>query len=454
MKKITLLLALALSTFAFSQIVTNGNFQTGNAVPWTGNAANVVDLGGMNYVNQATVAVAGEPYFTNLSQNVVLTNGITYELKFDAFTDAVTGSRNMIVGLGQNASPFIALTSTTTLISTSQTFTYQYTINYGESVGDRVIFDMGAATGFVFIDNVSVTQVVNTCSNGVQDGNETGIDCGGSCTPCIASPIVAAPTPPARPAADVKSIFSNAYAPIAVMNYAGVDGSPSNDNTYNTSWCPANTSLVSVAGNDTNRVTGLSCEGVAFLSGRFNATSFTNFHIDIWTDTPTQDKSFNVKFSNWNGGTGEANAVAYSVTNANLLPTTNPGTWISLDIPLSSFNGIGGSGRNDLAQFVITSDLGTVFYDNLYLHKNTLATATFEKSGIKMYPNPANNNFTIEANTNVEKVSIINLIGQEVISRTPNSKVTTLDISNLESGVYIVRTISSGVISTSKIIKE
>ncbi len=454
MKKITLLLSLTLSTFAFAQIVTNGDFQTGSAAPWTGNAANVVDLGGMNYVNQAEVASAGEPYFVNLSQNVTLTNGLTYELKFDAFTDAVTGSRSMIVGLGQNNAPYIALTSTTTLTPTLQTFTYQYTINYGEAVGDRVIFDMGAATGFVFIDNVSVTQVVNTCSNGVQDGTETGVDCGGSCPPCIVAPTVAAPTPPARPVADVKSIFSGAYAPIAVLNYAGVDNSPLNDNTFNTSWCPGNTALVSVAGNATNLVTGLGCEGVAFLSGRFNATDFTTFHMDIWTNTPTMDKSFNVKFSNWNGGAGEANAIEYSCTNANILPATNPGTWISLDIPLSSFNAINGASRNDLAQFVITSNLGTVFYDNLYLHKNTLATSTFEKSAIKMYPNPANSVLNVNAASAIENVAIYSLLGQEVLSKSSSDNSVSLDVSGLQSGVYIVKVTNDGLISSSRFIKN
>jgi endoglucanase len=454
MKKITLLLSLILSSLGFSQIVTNGDFQNGSVAPWTGNAANVVDLGGMNYVNQANVTQAGEPYFVNLSQNIALTNGLTYQLKFDAFTDTTTGSRTMVVGLGQNNAPYIALTSTPTLTATSQTFTYQYTINYGEAVADRVIFDMGAAVGFVFIDNVSVIEVVNTCGNGIQDGTETGVDCGGTCPPCILPPTVAAPTPPARPAADVKSIFSDAYAPIAVLNYLGVDNTPSNDNTFNTSWCPAVTSLVQVATNNTNKVTGLGCEGIAFLAGRFDATAFTFFHMDIWTNTPTMDKSFNFKFSNWNGGAGEANAIGYSATNANLLPATNPGTWISLDIPLSSFTAIGGAGRNDLAQFVITSDLGTVFYDNIYLHKNTLATTSFENSNVKMYPNPATSIFTIESKDAIEKVSVYNFIGQEVITKSTNNQSVALDVTNLQVGVYVVKATINGVISTSKIVKE
>ena len=268
----------------------------------------------------------------------------------------------------------------------------------------------------------------------------------------VIGPGSAAPTPPARPVADVKSIFSDAYAPISVIGYAS--GGPNDDNTYNTSWCPGNTTLVQVNGNNTNKVTGLGCEGVAFLAGRFDATAFTYFHMDIYTDTPTLDRSFNVKFSNWNGGAGEANAIEYSVNNSNFLPNPNPGTWISLDIPLTSFSAINGSNRNDLAQFVISSDLGTVYYDNLYLHKNTLGTSSFVASNVKLYPNPALNVLNIESASSIEKIGVYNLIGQEVISQNPNSPIIALDITNLQLGIYIVKTTIGGNVSSTKFIKE
>lgn len=462
MKKITLLLSLILSTMTYGQIVTNGDFQTGTAAPWYGNAANVVDLGGGTFVNQANVEAVGNAFNVNLSQVVTLTSGNTYELSFVAFTDSVTNSRSLIVGLGQAGAPWTALTATSTLTSNPQTFTYQFTINYGDAVNDRVIFDMGAALGYVFIDDVSVVQVVSTCNNGVQDGNETGIDCGGSCPPCLPSPTVAAPAQPNRPAADVISIFSDSYAPIATLNYSGVDGQPSNDNTFNTSWCPGATTLVQVQGNNTNKVTGLGCEGVAFFAGRFNATGFTRFHIDIWTPTTTQDKVFSFKFSNWNNTTtGETNAYEYTATNANTLPSGSQGTWITIDIPMTSLNCINTPPGNacpsvsDFTQFVITSNLGTVYYDNLYLHKNTvLSNNDFEKLKARIYPNPATNLLNIESEVSIEKVAVYNILGQEVISKSPNAELVTLDVSSLQVGVYIVKTSINGDVSSTRFIKE
>lgn len=262
------------------------------------------------------------------------------------------------------------------------------------------------------------------------------------------APIVAAPTPPARNATDVKSIYSNAYAPIAILGYSG------DDNTYNTSWCPGVTTEIMIAGNATHKITGLGCEGVAFQSGRFDATGFTNFHMDIWTATPTMDKSFNIKFSNWNGGAGEANAIEYSGTNANFLTNPNPGTWISIDLPLADFNPINGASRNDLVQFVISSDLGTVYYDNLYLYKAPLGTEKFATSSIKMFPNPTSNTLTIEAKGIIEKVSLNNMLGQEVLVKTPKSQIATFDISHLQNGVYMVKTIIEGKMATSRVVKK
>jgi len=177
MKKITILFTFLISILGFSQnLVSNGDFQTGTASPWTGNAANVQDLGSGNWVNQANVAVAGNAYDVNLSQQINLVDGKTYRLKFDAFTATATGTRTMICGLGQTGAPFEALTSTVTLTPNSQTFTFEYTINYGNTVSDRVIFDMGAATGFVFIDNVSVVEVLPLIQNFESSANYTAVN--------------------------------------------------------------------------------------------------------------------------------------------------------------------------------------------------------------------------------------------------------------------------------------
>ena len=71
-----------------------------------------------------------------------------------------------------------------------------------------------------------------------------------------------------------------------------------------------------------------------------------------------------------------------------------------------------------------------------------------------MYPNPANNVLNIEAKANIENVSIYNLLGQEIISKSVNNSTATLDISNLQVGVYVVKSSIDGKIASSRLIKE
>jgi hypothetical protein len=71
-----------------------------------------------------------------------------------------------------------------------------------------------------------------------------------------------------------------------------------------------------------------------------------------------------------------------------------------------------------------------------------------------MYPNPATTNFTIEAQSSVENVTVYNMLGQEVIAKSPNTQQTTIDISTLKVGVYIVKATINGVVSSSRLVKE
>ena len=155
MKKITLLITLFVSVIGFSQeLITNGNFETANAGEWYNNAANIVTENGNSY-NSANVGTAGNPYDVNLSQKGLnLTQGKTYTLKFDAWSDR---DRILVTGIGLSDAPYTNVTETINLTNTSQEFTLTLTANF-TSNDSRVIFDMGNAVGFVGIDNVSLTE--------------------------------------------------------------------------------------------------------------------------------------------------------------------------------------------------------------------------------------------------------------------------------------------------------
>lgn len=78
------------------------------------------------------------------------------------------------------------------------------------------------------------------------------------------------------------------------------------------------------------------------------------------------------------------------------------------------------------------------------------------ESSFKTYPNPAQNQLTFENNKQLPvTLSVFNVLGREVI-RINETTVSKLDInvSNLKSGVYLLRTVSEGTFTTTRFIKE
>ena len=443
-----------ISSFGFSQDLLLG-FEPGETGAVGGAfgdfPAPVVETGtGINTTQVLKLVgnTAGQPWQgVNLTLTSLVNLTTTKTMTMDVFSATPITFLVKVTG-GTGGPAIVAASATHTGGSTWQTISF----TFDTSLDGQAAPANGIYTGFVihayWEPGRTEFFVPTTCPTPARTFYVDNIKGPLGTAPVDPAPASAAPTPPDRPVADVKSIFSDSYAPVTAIGYTG------DDNTYNNSWCGANTTLVQVAGNNTNKIAGLGCEGITFLAGRFSAAGFTRFHMDIWTATPTQDKSFNFKFSNWSGGTGETNAYEYSATNANLLPSVNPGTWISIDLPISSFTAINAPNNTDFVQFVITSDLGTVYYDNLYLHKNTLGTQSFEASNVKMYPNPATNVLNIESVSNIEKVSVYNVLGQQVLSKISNNKLVNLDVSNLEVGIYVVKTTIDGNASSSKFIKK
>ena len=166
-----------------TNLITNGNFEGGDT-GWTGATGNLVTTGDDATYFTTTVANAGNAWEVNLSRPVSITAavGTSYQLSFQAWSN--TG-RTILAGIGLAGDPWTNQVQTVTLTSTPQTFFLDLTTNFS-SASSRIIFDMGAAAGDVNIDNVVLSSAVatSTCNNGVQDGDETGVDCGGTCPAC------------------------------------------------------------------------------------------------------------------------------------------------------------------------------------------------------------------------------------------------------------------------------
>ena len=55
---------------------------------------------------------------------------------------------------------------------------------------------------------------------------------------------------------------------------------------------------------------------------------------------------------------------------------------------------------------------------------------------------------------NVEAITVFNVLGQKVFSGVPNSTNSSINLSNLRPGVYVVKVSAEGKTGSYKIIKE
>lgn len=76
---------------------------------------------------------------------------------------------------------------------------------------------------------------------------------------------------------------------------------------------------------------------------------------------------------------------------------------------------------------------------NLQDTETNIKAVKTSNSNIKIYPNPAKTNLTIESkDAQIVKVRLINLVGQSVLSVDINSCMSSVDLNNVQPGAYMV----------------
>lgn len=96
----------------------------------------------------------------------------------------------------------------------------------------------------------------------------------------------------------------------------------------------------------------------------------------------------------------------------------------------------------------------TIQLDNILVEDET-SIQDVNAAKVSVYPNPANDKITVRAESTINKVEIINIIGQKQMERSASSNQVTINTKALTSGVYFVKTESvNGKISITKIVKE
>jgi hypothetical protein len=361
MKKLLLLFFLMTISLGYSQSFPL-DFTDGTDVltGFDGNAFSIISDEGNEVGQLVSVNQPYDTYQLTLAQTLNLSdngnNTITFRIK--PIGDAGLTTRNHLLKFeqGTGGAAWTQLGFTTTG-NDWQTIT----LDFGTGLGSYAKFVLftdfnNDLTGTYLVDDFAGgTNNIPTCNDGVQNGTETGVDCGGSCGPCaVTAPADAAPSPPDRNLEDVLSIFTDAvnYNLQSGTNFSPYWGQPG-------AYIAPTIVGVGTPSNNTLLYQNLTYQGVQF-SAPINILSMTNLHMDVWSPSST---SMDVVLI----GGGENGFVV----------TLVPGQWNSIDIPMSNY---AARTLNSIGQMMFRNTTpagGKVYVDNIYFWKAPAGTFTY-----------------------------------------------------------------------------
>jgi len=186
---------------------------------------------------------------------------------------------------------------------------------------------------------------------------------------------------------------------------------------------------------------------------------FTNFGLGVWyvyTSTTSETitistenvaTNFDTELQVWSGSCGALTCIGSDDDSGDgsngedsILCWQSTGS--ALD-PVDYYIYVDGD-SSDRGDFVLT----------LNTDQSTASNEAFEQFDFSIYPNPIKNTLSIDSQEIITKVTIFNLLGQEVKSINPYTNNVSVDINNLEAGIYIIKLIANDKESTKKFIKE
>ena len=92
--------------------------------------------------------------------------------------------------------------------------------------------------------------------------------------------------------------------------------------------------------------------------------------------------------------------------------------------------------------------------DNIGAHSTVLSTDEFSWDGLRIYPNPTSLDYIFVRHTEDVSVQIFNVLGKKISVNQVSTSNPRLDISNLSSGIYLLKISNQENSITRKIIKQ
>jgi hypothetical protein len=312
-------------------------------------------------------------------------------------------------------------------------------VDWTEGLPDR------AENSTIYIDNIKFNAnkltdapPVDTCENGIQDNDETGIDCGGSCSACPTSEAIIIEDfegiPPQIAADNGLGSVSIVSDPMA----GGTNGEVLKIVTSSSAPVPWQNAQVF-----------LQDDYIHLISSNKVVTaevySTTAFHmlakvVDAVGGTIADESATD----DYHSGSGWE-TLTFDFAN----PKDNTPVAAYIYARILFFPMWNGDGWNANAET-------TTYVDNITALSS--ATASIEENeliNIYIYPNPSNSDWNFKtSNTIINSVEVFNLLGKRIVLENNNSSEVSISTQELTSGIYIARITTEHGTKNVKLIKN
>jgi hypothetical protein len=462
MKKITILMCLFISATGFSQTVLEDfegtpTISVNNAVDG-GTLATIEDdpaVGGTHgKVLKFVTSDAGVPWqetqLTLQDTYIDMTPSVATSISVDVYsTEAFDPMIKLVGGINTTTGAGVADSAADAIHTGTGWETLTFDFVAGE-IQDGQQLPQGAYSKIIFFN------LWDADDSGSGAGSWT-CDASGNCAattryfdnitgfagaPPYVGPTAGATTVPAREAANVISIYGgndNSYSDAADVIFdsfggASLEGEETLDD-----------------GQKVTHVSNNSYHGVGVAAG-IDVSAMTKFHMDFYTTTDISSTPLAIKFESVAAGT--AQEIAVPIPAGGFVVDQ----WHSIELDLSTYN----SAALDFATLkwisIVTysaAGAANIFYDNLYFHNDqVLGADNFEVSKLNVYPNPTNGVWNVTSTSQISKISLLDVLGKEVLTLSPNNKKASIDASSLRTGIYFAKIQGANGSKTLKLVRQ
>jgi hypothetical protein len=332
-----------------------------------------------------------------------------------------------------------------------------------------------------------------TCSDGIQNQGETGVDCGGPCAACptcddgiqnqgetdvdCGGPCAACPT-----CDDGIQNQGETGVDCGGPNCAPCGGGGSNEilaHFFETGWdgwqdggsdCYRYSGTRSWEGSYSIRIRDNSGTVSSMTSPSYDVSAYSSLEIEFYfyPNSMENGEDFWVRYydgSSWNtvatyaSGTNFNNNTFYvatvTVSSANYNFPSNAQFRFQCDasanadrvyIDAVTVTGIGSGSRTNGESFQTITPIRSFSEAKL--------AGDESEDGFSAYPNPVSTDMTIVSEDNINRMKVYSITGKLLVDRKVDNTQTVLDVSSLESGIYMISIETEEEVMTKKFIKQ